>query len=69
MKGNEKKMTFLTDMEIASQAEMRPIKDVAHALELHEDDYDLYGKSYMSLIPTSPLYKRRLSLYDIKKVI
>lgn len=43
-----------------------------YEVELSNGDvihYDLYGKSYMSLIPTSPLYKRRLSLYDIKKVI
>ena len=53
MEGNEKKMTFLTDMEIASQVEMRPIKDVAHALELHEDDYDLYGK-----------YKAKLNAFE-----
>ncbi|MBP8693417.1 MAG: formate--tetrahydrofolate ligase, partial [Enterococcus sp.] len=50
-------MTFLTDMEIASQAEMRPIKDVAHALELHEDDYDLYGK-----------YKAKLNAFELEKM-
>ena len=57
MEGNEKKMTFLTDMEIASQVEMRPIKDVAHALELHEDDYDLYGK-----------YKAKLNAFELEKM-
>lgn len=50
-------MTFLTDMEIASQVEMRPIKDVAHALELHEDDYDLYGK-----------YKAKLNAFELEKM-
>lgn len=48
----------LTDLTIAQQAEMLPIKQVAEKLGLHEDDLDLYGK-----------YKAKLSfdlLDDVK---
>jgi len=33
-----------SDIEIAQEAEMRPILDVAHQVGLTEDDLDLYGK-------------------------
>ncbi|MFO0229615.1 formate--tetrahydrofolate ligase, partial [Gemmatimonas sp.] len=33
-----------TDIEIAQQAVMRPIREVAADLGLGEDDIDLYGK-------------------------
>lgn len=31
--------------------------------------YDVYGKAYQSLKPTSILYQRRLPLYDIKNIL
>ena len=33
-----------TDIEIAQEAKMMPIKDVAASLGLTEDDLELYGK-------------------------
>lgn len=50
-------MKFLSDIEIASQATMRPIKEVAASLNLHEDDYDLYGK-----------YKAKLNAFELEKM-
>ena len=41
-----------TDIEIAQQAIMRPIRDVAADLGLGEDDIDLYGK-YKAKLPLS----------------
>ena len=41
-----------TDIEIAQQAVMRPIRDVAAELGLAEDDIDLYGK-YKAKLPLS----------------
>jgi len=35
---------MLTDIEIAQQAEMKNIKEVAKKLDISEDDLDLYGK-------------------------
>lgn len=31
--------------------------------------YDVYGKAYQSLKPTSVLFQRRLPLYDIKNIL
>ncbi len=41
---------MLTDIEIAQQARLRPIVDVAAELDLSPDDLDLYGK-YKAKIP------------------
>jgi formate--tetrahydrofolate ligase len=41
-----------TDIEIAQQAVMRPIRDVAADLGLTDDDIDLYGK-YKAKLPLS----------------
>ncbi len=46
-----------TDVEIAQEATMEPIKDVAAKIGLEEDDLELYGK-----------YKAKVSLDTIKKV-
>ena len=43
-------MPFPTDIEIAQQARLRPIADVAAELDLTPDDLDLYGK-YKAKIP------------------
>jgi formate--tetrahydrofolate ligase len=43
-------MAFPTDIEIAQQATLRPIVDVAAELDLTADDLDLYGK-YKAKIP------------------
>jgi formate--tetrahydrofolate ligase len=43
-------MTVPSDIEIAQQARMRPITDVAAELDLTPDDLDLYGK-YKAKIP------------------
>lgn len=48
---------MLTDIEIAQQAELWNIKDVAKRLDISEDDIDMYGK-----------YKAKLSENLIKKV-
>ncbi|MHC5268751.1 formate--tetrahydrofolate ligase [Enterococcus sp. LJL98] len=50
-------MTFLSDIEIASQAKMRPIKEIAASLHLTEEDYDLYGK-----------YKAKLNAFELEKM-
>ncbi|WP_421379066.1 formate--tetrahydrofolate ligase [Bacillus salacetis] len=46
-----------TDIEIAQEAEMLPIKDIANSLGLMEEDIDLYGR-----------YKAKLSYESIKKL-
>jgi formate--tetrahydrofolate ligase len=45
-------MSVPSDIEIAQQAKMRPITDVAAELDLTPDDLDLYGK-YKAKIPLS----------------
>ncbi len=37
-------MEYKSDIEIAQETEMRPINDIAKALEIDEDDLELYGK-------------------------
>ena len=48
---------MLTDVQIAQQAQMQPIKEVAGKLGLVEDDLELYGK-----------YKAKISLETMQKV-
>ena len=48
---------MLTDVQIAQQAKMQPIKEVAVKLGLVEDDLELYGK-----------YKAKISLETMQKV-
>ncbi len=48
---------MLTDVQIAQSAQMKPIKEIAGALGLVEDDLELYGK-----------YKAKISLDTISKV-
>ena len=48
---------MLTDVQIAQNASMLPIKEVAGQLGLCEDDLELYGK-----------YKAKISLETIKKI-
>lgn len=48
---------MLTDVQIAQNASMLPIKDVAGQIGLSEDDLELYGK-----------YKAKISLETIKKL-
>ena len=48
---------MFTDIEIAQQAKLWNIKDVARQLDIHEDDLEMYGK-----------YKAKLSEDLIKKV-
>ena len=48
---------MLTDVQIAQNASMLPIKEVAGQLGLSEDDLELYGK-----------YKTKISLETIKKI-
>lgn len=50
-------MTYLSDIEIASQVEMKPIKDVAKQLDLREEDLELYGN-----------YKAKLKVNELDKV-
>ena len=45
-----------TDVEIAQEANMLPIKEVARKIGLEEDDLELYGK-----------YKAKVSLETIEK--
>ena len=47
---------MLTDVQIAQSAEMKPIKEIAAQVGLHEDDLELYGK-----------YKAKISLEAIAK--
>ena len=35
---------MMTDIEIADQAEMKPIKEIAEQIGLGEDDIEQYGK-------------------------
>ena len=46
-----------TDVEIAQEATMLPIKEVASKIGLEEDDLELYGK-----------YKAKISLETIKRL-
>lgn len=48
---------MLTDVQIAQNASMLPIKDVAGQIGLNEDDLELYGK-----------YKAKISLETIKRL-
>jgi len=44
---------MLSDLEIARQAKLRPIRDVAGDLGLDEDDYDIYGSPYIAKLRLS----------------
>ena len=48
---------MLTDIEIAQQAELLPIRNIAEKIEIHEDDLEYYGK-----------YKAKLSEALFKKL-
>ncbi len=50
-------MTYLSDIEIANQVTMKPIKEVAKSLNLAEEDYSLYGK-----------YKAKLDALELAKM-
>lgn len=50
-------MAYLSDIEIANQVEMKPIKEVAKTLNLGEEDYNLYGK-----------YKAKLDALELEKM-
>ncbi|MBP1040810.1 formate--tetrahydrofolate ligase [Vagococcus sp. BWB3-3] len=50
-------MTYLSDIEIANQVTMKPIKEVAKSLNLAEEDYNLYGK-----------YKAKLDALELAKM-
>lgn len=50
-------MAHLSDIEIANQVEMKPITEVAKALNLTEDDLTLYGK-----------YKAKLDVNELVKM-
>lgn len=50
-------MAYLSDIEIANQVKMKPIKEVAESLNLTEDDYELYGK-----------FKAKLDAHELEKM-
>ena len=50
-------MAFLSDIEIATQAKMKPIQEVIENLGLTEENYDLYGK-----------YKAKLNVRELEKL-
>ena len=58
---------MLTDIDIARQAEIRPIGEIAEKIGLSSDDLDLYGK-YKAKIPMDVL-KRNESSKDGKLVL
>lgn len=45
-------MSFLSDIEIAQQATIKPIKEIAKKIDIHEDDLEFYGK-YKAKLPLS----------------
>ena len=57
---------MLSDIEIAQQAQMKKIKDVAATVGLGEDDIELYG-NYMAKFSDSAL--ERLKSNDDGKLI
>lgn len=50
-------MTYLSDIEIANQVKLEPIKEVAARLNLTENDYELYGN-----------YKAKLDVHELEKM-
>lgn len=55
MIGGVKMSDFLTDAQIAQQAELKPITDIIDDLELDQDIFELYGK-----------YKAKLNIHSLK---
>ena len=47
---------MLTDIEIAKQADIKPISDIAEKLGIHADELEFYGK-YKAKLPLSLLKK------------
>lgn len=45
-------MSFPSDIEIAQQATIKPIKEIAKKIDIHEDDLEFYGK-YKAKLPLS----------------
>ena len=45
-----------SDIEIAQEAVMQPIKEVAAAYGIGEDDLELYGKSFTRKVFTTDYY-------------
>ena len=58
---------MLTDIEIASQCRMRPIKEVAAQLGIDESEYEPYGHYKAKL--TQPLFDRLRGRPDGKLVL
>ena len=56
---------MLTDVQIAQNASMLPIKDVAGQIGLSEDDLELYGK-YKAKISLETIKKLENNLYEIR---
>ncbi|WEG72556.1 formate--tetrahydrofolate ligase [Vagococcus intermedius] len=50
-------MKIPTDIEIATETTMLPIKNIAEKMELQEDSYELYGK-----------YKAKINSHELKKM-
>ena len=44
---------MLTDLEIAQQAQIKPVVEIAKALNINEDDLELYGKYKAKIDPTT----------------
>ncbi len=58
---------MLTDIEIAQQAKMRPIAEIARELQLTEEDYEPYGRYKAKL--TETLFARLQSQPDGKLIL
>lgn len=52
-------MSFPTDLEIAQNAKMQPIKEVAKKLNINEDDLEFYGK-YKAKLPLHLIDENKL---------
>ena len=44
---------MLTDLEIAQQADIKPVKEIAKKLNINEDDLEFYGKYKAKVDPVS----------------
>jgi formate--tetrahydrofolate ligase len=48
-----KERIMLTDLEIAQQADIKPVKEIAKKLNINEDDLEFYGKYKAKVDPLS----------------
>ena len=55
-------MKFLTDIEIAQSADIRPIREIAEKIAIEEEDLEYYGR-YKAKIPLKYINEEKIKIF------